>query len=650
MQQIPQMQQMPQMQQIPQMQQMQQMQQYDYNYQYEEEDPFYKKPIFWILLIILIGGIIGAIYYYYYYYKKESTQQKSTEQKSTSTPQIEESQKQKMEDIQQEEESSTPPPIETQEDPNAIYLKSPDVKIEIKNMESDNKVYKLEVDRSNLYIRENNNIIWNLKNINRELGIEKAAWIDKECPCKLFLFQNGNLVLSGSSAYDLENRYQTLNENDYDIWSIINNIEFTPTKKTEMPLKLKLENNGDLTLYNNKNKKIWILNKNVKGVPKILSKPPTTNPLTTPFILSSNNGNCMTFSPQGNGIFGQLPTMIINGQCGFNQENQMFEYDHVKRLIKKTSTNLCLDDGGVTGINNEKKPLTLKQCDISNYNQRFEYRLIDENTNLGAFISLYKDDKDMCIYYNDQKKYYNLDICDLNNKNDMFFTLSKDYNSFKAKTVPAAIPLPLYSPDGKFILVLQDDGNLVISPILQNNITRGSPIWNAAATTGYNKKVGGPYYLFLANGELSIRNPFEDGVKIWSNIDEVGGKIRTDSRGPYKLSLTNEGILYVYDGSDKVFWSSTKPTIYTNKNFGGDKMELKYFGDYTKNNLQGTPEGDALLYVMDEITSIQIPKGYKVIIYKNENFLGDKLELTSSSLNIGGDFNDEGGSIKVQPA
>jgi len=79
-------------------------------------------------------------------------------------------------------------------------------------------------------------------------------------------------------------------------------------------------------------------------------------------------------------------------------------------------------------------------------------------------------------------------------------------------------------------------------------------------------------------------------------------------------------------------------------------MELKYFGDYTKNNLQGTPEGDALLYVMDEITSIQIPKGYKVIIYKNENFLGDKLELTSSSLNIGGDFNDEGGSIKVQPA
>jgi len=630
------------------MPQTQQMPQYDYNYQYEEEDPFYKKPIFWILLIILISGIIGAIYYYYYYYKKESTEQKSTEQKSTSPPQMEQSQKQRMEDIQQEEESLTPPPVETQEDPNAIYLKSPDIKIEIKNMESDNKVYKLEVDRSNLYIRENNNIIWNLKNINRELGIEKAAWIDKECPCKLFLFQNGNLVLSGSSAYDLENRYQTLDENDYDIWSIINNIEFTVTKKTDMPLKLKLENNGDLTLYNNKNKKIWILNKNVKGVPKILSKPPATNPLTTPFILSSNNGNCMTFSPQGMSTFGVPSTTIINRPCGFNQENQMFEYDHIKRLIKKTSSNLCLDDGGVTGTNNEKKPILLKQCDISNKDQRFEYRLIDENTNLGAFLSLFKDDKDMCIY--DNNNYYNLDVCDLNNKNDMFFTLSKDYTSFKAKTVPATIPLPLYSPDGKFILVLQDDGNLVIYA-LENNINRKTAIWSAAGTTGYNKKVGGPYYLFLANGELSIRNPFQDGEKIWSNIDEIGGpsKTRTDSKGPYKLSLTNEGILYVYDSSDKVFWSSRKPIMYKGDDYDDDSVELKYFGDYTKNNLEGTTEGNYVMYVMFTMTSIQIPKGYKVIIYTGENFLGDKLELTSSNPNIRG-FNDRVRSIKVQPA
>ena len=147
-----------------------------------------------------------------------------------------------------------------------------------------------------------------------------------------------------------------------------------------------------------------------------------------------------------------------------------------------------------------------------------------------------------------------------------------------------------------------------------------------------------------------IRNPFKDGEKIWSNIDEIGGpsKIRTDSKGPYKLSLTNEGILYVYDGSDKVFWSSKKPIMYKGDDYDDDSVELKYFGDYTKNNLIDTNEGKYVMYVMFNMTSIQIPKGYKVILYKEENFLGDKIELTSSNPNIR-DFNDRVKSIKVQP-
>jgi|GEM_PF-4504354 len=95
---------------------------------------------------------------------------------------------------------------------------------------------------------------------------------------------------------------------------------------------------------------------------------------------------------------------------------------------------------------------------------------------------------------------------------------------------------------------------------------------------------------------------------------------------PYEYYLTN--------GSPKI-------NVYQNCNFSGWNIQLG-IGTYTMSQLA------TLGVANDQISSVKIPEGMKVIVYKNNNYGGDSTALTTNLgclSNIG--FNDNISSIKI---
>lgn len=88
--------------------------------------------------------------------------------------------------------------------------------------------------------------------------------------------------------------------------------------------------------------------------------------------------------------------------------------------------------------------------------------------------------------------------------------------------------------------------------------------------------------------------------------------------------------------------SSPKITVYQHGGYSGDKKELAV-GNYATPSTFA-PVGD------NQISAVEIPSGYKVILYDNANFTGQSLELTSSNNALWVapyNFNDKTSSIKV---
>ncbi|CAI8779822.1 hypothetical protein [Chryseobacterium sp. IT-36CA2] len=91
----------------------------------------------------------------------------------------------------------------------------------------------------------------------------------------------------------------------------------------------------------------------------------------------------------------------------------------------------------------------------------------------------------------------------------------------------------LYSSDGSYYLVFQDDGNLVLAG------RNGSPIW----ATGTDNK--GSRAEFQSDGNLVVYDSYNRSV--WSS--------NTENRGSVKLTVQNDGNLVIY-GRNSPLWSS----------------------------------------------------------------------------------------------
>lgn len=83
-------------------------------------------------------------------------------------------------------------------------------------------------------------------------------------------------------------------------------------------------------------------------------------------------------------------------------------------------------------------------------------------------------------------------------------------------------------------------------------------------------------------------------------------------------------------------------TLYQDAQFGGNNVSLEE-GEYTLTQL--TEKGVR----NDDITSLKVTPGFKVILYKDDNFSGDTKEVTGELDNLGDDWNDQATSLKIVP-
>ncbi|MBP5198495.1 MAG: RICIN domain-containing protein [Lachnospiraceae bacterium] len=86
--------------------------------------------------------------------------------------------------------------------------------------------------------------------------------------------------------------------------------------------------------------------------------------------------------------------------------------------------------------------------------------------------------------------------------------------------------------------------------------------------------------------------------------------------------------------------SSGEIYIYQDINYGGRSASLG-LGDYNLSSLV------AKGFKNDDLSSIKVPLGYKVILYADDNFSGATKVVTGDTSWIGSDFNDKVSSIKV---
>lgn len=106
-----------------------------------------------------------------------------------------------------------------------------------------------------------------------------------------------------------------------------------------------------------------------------------------------------------------------------------------------------------------------------------------------------------------------------------------------------------------------------------------------------------------------------------------------------------DGFLSKYDMRFEVEAStgnSPKITVYEHGGYSGSKKELGVGSYATPSSF--SPVGD------NKISAVQIPSGYKVILYDGANFSGNSLELNSSTNALWvapHNFNDKASSIKV---
>lgn len=138
---------------------------------------------------------------------------------------------------------------------------------------------------------------------------------------------------------------------------------------------------------------------------------------------------------------------------------------------------------------------------------------------------------------------------------------------------------------------------------------------------------------------------YDKGDGYYQIIDRNSGKA-VEMPGS---STVNGDWIKIWDnnGSDTQQWAleenrctgAAVVTVYADDQFRGHSMSLSE-GDYSLERLKRYNIGN------DEITSIKVAAGFKVILYDNDNFGGTQMEYTSDNSNLSG-FNDKTSSLKI---
>jgi hypothetical protein len=188
-----------------------------------------------------------------------------------------------------------------------------------------------------------------------------------------------------------------------------------------------------------------------------------------------------------------------------------------------------------------------------------------------------------------------------------------------------------------------------------------SVIWSGQLQPLYSQE-----YTFYVNSDDGVKLTIDGNVLLDSKLVNGPGSLSntiTLSAGQ-KYDITLEYVENDNDASCKLEWESTSQsrqvvpklqlysevarplpsvgavTAYSDCDFGGFSGGLKV-GDYNKNEL-------TLIGILDnDIASLKVPEGFKVILYEGDDFEGESIELTTDNRCLDA-WNDRTSSLQVK--
>ena len=215
--------------------------------------------------------------------------------------------------------------------------------------------------------------------------------------------------------------------------------------------------------------------------------------------------------------------------------------------------------------------------------------------------------------------------------------------------VPVGFQVELYKGDeltGDKLILTGDNNNLISSSF--DNVTNSikitlQPVFFSGSlyTGNYKTLTAGEYpdlsLLGFDNIIKSVKVPLEFIIELYKDTNYGGDKLIMTNSTPYNNNLSIVGF---HDSVSSIKIISL-PTFFTGRLYTEGYLPLPY-GDFSDLTLLGVPD--------NIITSVRVPPGFQVTLYKDANFGGDKLILTTDNndLSLGvNNFNDSVSSIKV---
>lgn len=151
---------------------------------------------------------------------------------------------------------------------------------------------------------------------------------------------------------------------------------------------------------------------------------------------------------------------------------------------------------------------------------------------------------------------------------------------------------------------------------------------------------GQTYFTFLNEGNWQAW-PFDQRFHLIMNI-AVGGSLGTTPDPTIFPKRMEIDYVRVYTESNSPIASTGLITAYNDCNYQGFSGGFDEVGDYTLADLQ------SIGLTTNTISSISIPKGYKVEIFDEDNFQGNSITLIESSSCLA-NWNDRVASLKIIP-
>jgi hypothetical protein len=213
----------------------------------------------------------------------------------------------------------------------------------------------------------------------------------------------------------------------------------------------------------------------------------------------------------------------------------------------------------------------------------------------------------------------------------------------------------IYTPSGSQITT----GKPVIGQVSANDCSGSSYTISGTGFTGISEGAGYGDDWQMASNYPIIRltngsNVYYARTYNWNNtgVQTGGAQITTQFKLPAGLPQATYSLVVTANGisSDPVSFtpstcnSTGLVTVYKDCNYGGYSAGLNV-GDYTTSKLNS-------LGVLDnDISSLNITEGYKIILYDGDNFTGNSITLTATNaclVNVGTNWNDIVSSVQVR--